>query len=625
MQPRPSRILQENVFVRYAAAILITLAALALNFIPDIRPQSFFFFYAAVALTARFCGAAPAGISTLLSAVLADYFFLPPENAWSVGSQAAIQEFGFILVCAIIISIARQRSAAEIAEQTRRNQLAAIVDSSEDAILGKTMDGTVTSWNAAAERLYQYKPGEIVGKKVSILMTDAHELTGIMSRVARGERIEHYETVRTKKDGTRVPVWMSISPVRDANGAIVGASSIARDITAMKAAEAELRLARQNAERAQQESAASEQRLQFAQKAANLGSWEWNVKTGKLWWSDGMWSLLGQPRNSFEPTQENWMKVVHPDDRERVKTALEQALRKECEFNVEYRIQWADGSTHWVVSRGQVLYDADGQPERMSGVAIDVSDRKLAEETLRRTEKLAAAGRLAASVAHEINNPLESVTNLIYLARRKQSEPERARYYLTMADEELGRVAHIARQTLGFYRDTAAPAPADITELLDDVLSLYKRKLQSNDVKVKKMQCDHVKLPVLAGEIRQLLSNLIVNAADAMPNGGILSVRVRRGHEWKNSARSGVQITVADSGHGIERENLPKLFEPFFSTKGEVGTGLGLWLSKSIVERHGGNLRVKSSVESGRSGTVFSVFIPAQAAQTEEAAAAKYA
>ena|SRR5579864_5188022 len=620
-----NRLKEQSAFMRYAAAILITLAALSLNFAPQVRPQAFFFFYAAVALTARYCGAAPAALSTVLSAILADYYFLGGYKGFAYDESDVIQVIGFVLVCAIIISIARQRSYAEDAEQARRNQLAAIVESSEDAILSKTMDGRVTSWNAAAERLYQYKPEEIIGKSVSILMPDPRELDGIMQKLARGERIQHYETIRQKKDGSRVQVWVSISPVRNSAGEIVGAAAIARDITVQKLAEAELRMARRTAETAQREIAISEQRLQFAQRAASLGSWEWNVRSGEVWWSEGVWPLYGYAPQAFAPSYEKWMELVFPEDREHVGLAVAQALEGRKDFNAEYRVQWPDGSLHWIVARGQVIASNDGTPEKMIGVGIDISERKHAEETLRRTEKLAAAGRLAATVAHEINNPLESVTNLIYLAKRKQSDPERSRYYLAMADEELGRVAHIARQTLGFYRDTSAPVTVDIMDLLDDVLNLYRRKLQSNDIKLQKLPSDHVKATVLAGEIRQLLSNLIVNAADAMPSGGTLAVRVRRSHDWSDTQLPGVKITVADTGGGIQPEHLPRLFEPFFSTKGEVGTGLGLWLSKSIVERHGGRMKVKSRVEPGRSGTVFSVFIPAQAVPTEAAAQVRYA
>lgn len=242
-----------------------------------------------------------------------------------------------------------------------------------------------------------------------------------------------------------------------------------------------------------------------------------------------------------------------------------------------------------------------------SVIARDISVQKRSEEAIRRSEKLAAAGRLAASVAHEINNPLEAVLNLLYLARH---DPAQAEQYLTMAEREVGRVASLTQQTLGFVRETKLPGPLNPATILDEVLQLYSRTLEGKKIRVAKRCSSGCEIVGYSGELRQLLSNLLVNAVDAMENGGSLQVRVAMAHRWSDGAE-GARITVADNGSGIPRETLGRIFEPFYSTKQEAGTGLGLWVSRGIVDKHGGSIRVRSRVDGGHRGTVFSVFLPA--------------
>jgi signal transduction histidine kinase len=247
----------------------------------------------------------------------------------------------------------------------------------------------------------------------------------------------------------------------------------------------------------------------------------------------------------------------------------------------------------------------------MIGAAVDVTERRRAEEALRNAEKLAAAGRLAASIAHEINNPLEAETNLIFLARTTGVANAEGETLLTMADQELRRVAHLTKQTLGFYRDSTFPSNFAVAEVIDDVLSLYTRRLQAREVKVRKEYSDLGEMYGMIGEIRQVISNLVANAVDAMPNsGGTLHIRLRRTRYSQNGPA--LRITVADTGMGILVELQKRIFEPFFTTKPATGTGLGLWLTKSIVEKHRGTIRVSSST-SGKTGTVFLLFLPATA------------
>ena len=246
--------------------------------------------------------------------------------------------------------------------------------------------------------------------------------------------------------------------------------------------------------------------------------------------------------------------------------------------------------------------------QRALTAETEAAGRLRAEEALRRSEKLAATGRLAASIAHEINNPLEAISNAIYLAR--SCSPEEAPMYLKIADEELARVAQITKRTLGFYRETATPGVVRLSALLDDLLILYSRKLEAKNLSVKKQYRDELEIWGLEGELRQVFANQIVNAIYAMPRYGCLTIRIRRSKSWSNGQCPGTAVTLADNGSGIPQESLNKIFDPFFTTKQDVGNGLGLWITHDIVTRHGGAIRVRSNARPGASGTIFTTFLP---------------
>jgi PAS domain S-box-containing protein len=254
------------------------------------------------------------------------------------------------------------------------------------------------------------------------------------------------------------------------------------------------------------------------------------------------------------------------------------------------------------------------------GIAVffrDVTDRRNAEAVLIKNEKLAAVGRLAASIAHEINNPLESVTNLLYLAQRTANLDEVQRY-LGMADRELRRVGAITTQTLRFHRQSSRPTLLATEELIDDVLSIYQGRIVNSRISVhtKKSVCRPIRC--FEGEIRQVMNNLVGNAIDAMhPDGGRLLLRNREGTDWQ-SRRRGVAITVADTGPGMSPHIQSKAFEPFFTTKGIGGAGLGLWISRGIIDRHRGRIKLRSREKEGRSGTVFTLFLPFEHENTNE-------
>jgi PAS domain S-box-containing protein len=245
-------------------------------------------------------------------------------------------------------------------------------------------------------------------------------------------------------------------------------------------------------------------------------------------------------------------------------------------------------------------------------IVLDASDRKRSEEALRKTEKLAATGRLAASIAHEINNPLEAITNILFLLRNFCELPEPALNYVGMAEHEASRIAEITQQTLRFYRQSTLPGRANMADLLDSVLALYQGRLNNLNIGVEREYDADMDLFCFAGEVRQVIANLVSNAIDAMNEGGRLRMRARRSFNWKAPAQEGVRFTVADTGCGMAPGVRSRVFEAFFTTKEVTGTGLGLWVSYEIIVKHGGIVHVRSreAGKSAASGTIFHLFLP---------------
>jgi PAS domain S-box-containing protein len=336
-----------------------------------------------------------------------------------------------------------------------------------------------------------------------------------------------------------------------------------------------------------------------AQAAANVGDWEWDITTGKLRWSEEVELMHGFAAGTFKGNYEDWLLSILPEDRERATTAVAESLQRLSEYEIEYRTIRPDGTSYWTAARGSVECDGSGKPVRMVGMCMDITRRKTTEEALRKSEKLAATGRLAATIAHEVNNPLEAVMNLVFLARNELRDSERERL-LQMADKELQRISHITRQTLGFYRDSGRPVLVDLGEIVSSVLDIFQGKLKSKGIEAKLETSGVCMVHGVAGELTQVVSNLISNAVDASAAGSVIRVRVKtRGDR--------ILLLVSDRGKGIPASARPLVFEPFFTTKKDVGTGLGLWISKKIVENHGGSIRFRSSNSGRPSGTVFVV------------------
>jgi PAS domain S-box-containing protein len=359
-----------------------------------------------------------------------------------------------------------RKTEEDLRESAKRlGELAAIVASSDDVILSKNLDGTVTSWNAAATRIFGYTPDEMIGRSILKLIPEhlhSDEKT-IIENIRAGRRVEHFETIRLTKDGRLIDVSLTVSPIKDERGQVVGASKILRDI----------------------------------------------------------------------------------------------------------------------------------------------SSRKRIEQSLLQAEKIAATGRMAATIAHEINNPLEAVMNLLFLLRTKITDDE-GLGYLATAEDELGRVSHIAKQTLGYYREHAAASLASPSEIAEHALTIYEPRCIAAGIVIRKALDSSTKVVLRRGEMMQVISNVIANSIYAMSAGGTLSVSVKD----ETSTGDGIVLTIEDNGVGIAPDDLPKVFEAFFTTRATVGTGIGLFVAKQFVEGHGGRISIESNNESENHGTTVRIFLP---------------
>ncbi len=352
--------------------------------------------------------------------------------------------------------------------------------------------------------------------------------------------------------------------------------------------------------------------LRLAMEAAEIGIWDYDPASSKLRWSNRCKEMFGLECDA-EVDYATFLELLHPEDRERTDYAVQQSLNPNGsgKYGCDYRVVRPDGEVHWIAATGRVFFsnvDSRRTAIRLLGIVLDITGLRQTDASLRETEKLAATGRLAASLAHEINNPLEAITNLLYLL---QGGPliEEQRRYVELAEQELARVIAISTQALRYYRDPGAPTQCDVTEIIDSVLTLFQRQIEVSGIHVERRYCC---APLLLGgreELRQVLVNLIHNAMDAMPRGGRLLIRIKQETTWR-TRRKGIRLTVADTGHGMDPVTMKRMFEPFFTTRTAVGTGLGLWLSAGIIQKHGGAIRVKSRQHPSRSGTVCSIFLP---------------
>jgi PAS domain S-box-containing protein len=349
--------------------------------------------------------------------------------------------------------------------------------------------------------------------------------------------------------------------------------------------------------------------LQLALRAHGMGLWAWDVQRGTLEWTDEVYRLLGHEPGSIAPSLNAWFSVIHHEDLKDVKESTARDLQSGNEFSMQFRIVRPDGSIRWIESHSTCRRDVQGRALRLIGVLADVTHRKHSEEAMLRAEKLAVAGRLAASVAHEINNPLEAIANLLYLITITSTAAE-TQAHARRALEELMRVSLVTQSTLKFHRQAGAPQVTRLSEVLDSVLVLFRSRMQVSEVRLEVRVAGEEPIACMPGEAQQIFANLISNAIEATPRGGKLQIQLRPSRDWRDHTTRGMRVTFADSGVGMDRATIRRIFEPFFTTKLDTGTGLGLWVVSQLVERHRGDIRVWSSPRRNASGTVFSLFLP---------------
>jgi len=500
----------------------------------------------------------------------------------------------------------RDVTAHQDAEQAVA-RLAAIVASSADAIIGKTLDGMVTSWNTAAERVFGYSSIEMVGQSIFLLIPeDLHDAEReLLKRIGRGERVEVFETERIRKDGRRIYIGASVSPIRDTYGNVVGASSIKRDVTERKqAAEALLR---------------SQERLHLALKAARMGTWQWDVASNTLSWDEGLHELYGLESGQQVTQYEDFIQRVHQDDRAFVAASVQRALEGGGGLDYEFRIVLPDGRLRWLADQGRVMRDQKGNPLYLTGVCLDTTERKLLEERLRQAQRMDSVGQLAGGIAHEANNMMSVVLGCADYVLQRTDLPGPVREDVDQIWKAAKRTAGITQQLLAFSRrQVLQPQVLDLNATVRDLEPILTRTL--GETRGLRMHLSPGLSPVRAdpGQLEQVLINLTLNARDAMPDQGRLTIETMNvvldqayvAGKSVDSLKPGeyAALVVSDTGHGMDQITLGRVFEPFFTTKGVgQGTGLGLSTVYGIVKQSGGFIWVYS--EPGL-GTTFKLYFP---------------
>ena len=498
-----------------------------------------------------------------------------------------------------VAGIAEPESAEEM-----RARLAAIVELSDDAIISKNLDGIITSWNPAAERIFGYTAAEAIGQPLLMLFPSDRlgEEPEILARLKRGERTKHFETVRIRKDGQQIDVSVTISPLRDSGGNIIGASKIARDITDRKCAEA---------------GAAHLAAIVRTSDDAIIGQDLNNFITS---WNRGAERLLGFSAGEVVGT--SIMRLISPELQQQEKDILESVKHGQSLNQFETVNLTKDGRLLDVSVTASAIQDLTGKLIGVSRVARDISERKRAVAAMLQQEGLRALGQMASGIAHNINNAITPV--VIYTETLLETEPNlraETRGYLQIIRRSTLDVASTVRRLQAFHwqRETQlALAPVTLNHVVEHAVALTRARWsdepQQRGVLIEirtHLGPDLAAIMGVEGEIRDALTNLIFNAVDAMPGGGSLTLRTGPGKSSSCSASTPdawhAYLEVVDTGAGMDEETRRHCLEPFFTTKGERGTGLGLAMVYGMVQRHRAEIEIESAP--GKGTTVRVIFL----------------
>ena len=607
-------------FVRYGAStVVILLAFLSRQVLEKITGgplPPYITFFPAVMLVAMLGGFWPGIFTTLLSSFATATWILSRSARLEIkaGDQVSLGIFicaGFVMsVFADVYRETRNRAEAyekelavresEAALQQSRERLQVTLSSIGDAVVSCDATGRITFMNPKAEEYVGWTTEAAAGTPIQQVLRVVDEETGepvedIAAQVLRERspvrRADHLALVG--RDGQSIPIEGSAAPIRDAAGELTGVVLVFHSVTEQR--------------RAQEQIRASERRyrtlVELSPEAVVVHL------NGKIVYVNAVALRLFGAKYREELQGRKMLELVHAElhdlVRERIGdvesggTAPLRELRIVRLDGQEVAVEATAGSIDW---QGQVA---------VQSILRDITARKAAEALFVQTEKLASVGRMAASIAHEINNPLAAVMNTVYLARKTPEVPEPAVRYLEIAEDELKRVSHITRQVLGFYREGSALKQVAVDSIMESTLDLLQSKIRTKQAKIEKRYRGDLAIRAVGGELRQVFSNLVVNSLESIGECGSVKLRITGGQCAKCGERL-VRITVADNGPGIREAIRSRMFEALFTTKGDTGTGLGLWVSKQIVEKHGGTIRFRSRATGAQTGTVFSIVLKAE-------------
>ena len=487
-----------------------------------------------------------------------------------------------------------------------------------DATVFADTDRRISTINPSFVRKFGYEEEELLGRDTSIVYSskeDYEEQGRIRFNLTVKEKLKPYKMDYRKKSGEIFPAEVVAATVKDDDGNAMGFLGILRDITERKQAEQELQ--------------ESESNLKAAQKIAHVGSWDLDVVTGNLTWSDETYRIYGFEPQEFVPTYEKFLSILHPEDHERVQKHVDAALSGEVEYGIDFRFMRPDGKIGWIYCVGEVTRDAQGKPLRFLGTQIDITERKLAEEALQKAhseleqrvrertvelqktheqllhvEKLSAIGNLSASIAHEFNNPLQGVMTVIKGVKRRSTLDEEDAKLMEMAVNECDRMKDLIKSLQDFNRPSSGRvAPMNIHATIDSLLLLSKKEYKTKGITVETNYAEDMpQIKAVADQIKQVLLNLFNNAAYACEGGGTVTINT------EVVSKENIAIKIKDTGKGVKPEHMDKIFEPFFTSKPEIkGTGLGLSVSYGIIKKHGGRIEVESEPDKR---TTFTITLP---------------